>query len=289
MSKVIRKNIKVVLAFLIGVSFTKIGVFALNKIESKDVSYTPTSSNVKNVQEAIEELYTLTKENETNGYIIVENGVRYTGLNPNNYVLFNNESWRIIGIFDGRIKIIKEEPIGNYAWNTTEINDWENSSLYNYLNTTYYNSLNSISKSMVENATWRIGGWTSTDITPLQMYEYEENTKGASSTVTKATGYIGLMSASDYGYASSECYKKMKLNNYSNRLCINTNWLKKGAEWTITPSSYTSNVAFFINGYANPDINYVTSSLAVRPSLYLKSEVSIKEGAGTRINPFILE
>ena len=55
-----------------------------------------------------------------------DNNLRYVGANPNNYVSFNNELWRIIGVFnnidDGtgkketRLKIIRSEPIGNYGW-----------------------------------------------------------------------------------------------------------------------------------------------------------------------------
>ena len=50
---------------------------------------------------------------------------RYIGANPNNYVKFNNELWRIIGVFDvddgtgkieKRMKIIRNESIGNYSW-----------------------------------------------------------------------------------------------------------------------------------------------------------------------------
>lgn len=37
---------------------------------------------------------------------------RYIGSNPNNYIEFNNETWRIIGVFDGKIKLIKDSPIG---------------------------------------------------------------------------------------------------------------------------------------------------------------------------------
>ena len=55
-----------------------------------------------------------------------DNNLRYVGANPNNYVRFNNELWRIIGVFnnidDGtgkketRLKIIRNEPIGSYSW-----------------------------------------------------------------------------------------------------------------------------------------------------------------------------
>ena len=50
---------------------------------------------------------------------------RYIGANPNNYVKFNNELWRIIGVFDvddgtgkieKRMKIIRNKSIGNYSW-----------------------------------------------------------------------------------------------------------------------------------------------------------------------------
>ena len=50
---------------------------------------------------------------------------RYIGANPNNYVKFNDELWRIIGVFDvddgtgkieKRMKIIRNESIGIYSW-----------------------------------------------------------------------------------------------------------------------------------------------------------------------------
>ena len=65
----------------------------------------------------------------------VDNNLRYIGANPNNYVSFNNELWRIIGTFnnidDGtgiketRLKIIKNEPYNeSIAWNSSGQNDW---------------------------------------------------------------------------------------------------------------------------------------------------------------------
>ena len=54
---------------------------------------------------------------------------RYIGANPNNYVKFNDELWRIIGVFyvdDGtgtlekRMKIIRNESIGYYAWDNKD-------------------------------------------------------------------------------------------------------------------------------------------------------------------------
>ena len=54
---------------------------------------------------------------------------RYIGADPNNYIEFNDELWRIIGVFDTddgtgkvekRLKIIRNEPIGDYSWDTKD-------------------------------------------------------------------------------------------------------------------------------------------------------------------------
>ena len=270
-TKMMKENIKVVFGIVIGLSLGSVGVFASSVIASKDVSYENTLSNVANVQEAIEELYTLTKENEPNGHIIVENGVRYTGASPNNYVSFNGELWRIIGIFDGKIKIIKNESIGSKVWNSEQKNDWESSSLYQYLNTTY------------------TGGWNTSDVTVAQLYEYEKTVPAKGSTTTSVVGYIGLMSASDYGYASSRCYTGTQtLSNYQN--CISTNWLKGLEEWMLTTYSTGELDVFYViaGGYVGGR-GTVTATRLVRPSLYLKANVRISGGAGTSVNPYLLE
>ena len=85
---------------------------------------------------------------------------RYTGANPNNYVSFNNELWRIIGVFptedasgkiENRVKIIRDESIGIYSWDNKPSgtgsstsrygsNDWSDSALQIVLNEgAYYN------------------------------------------------------------------------------------------------------------------------------------------------------
>ncbi len=84
---------------------------------------------------------------------------RYSGVNPNNYVWFNEELWRIIGVFDENshgvtdtnlVKIIKEEPIGKYMFDNKVdnsgygYNSWSDDSggaeLKQLLNGYYYNS-----------------------------------------------------------------------------------------------------------------------------------------------------
>jgi hypothetical protein len=72
---------------------------------------------------------------------------RYIGLNPNNYVLFNNELWRIVGVFDGKIKLMRSQSLGTYSWDSSDssingglgVNNWATSDLMHELNGDYLN------------------------------------------------------------------------------------------------------------------------------------------------------
>ena len=146
---------------------------------------------------------------------------RYVGKDPNNYVSFNNELWRIIGIFDGQVKIIRNEVYGMYlAWDTGNVNDWSKASLQTELNTTYLESIKETSRSYIdETHVWKLGGapYTRTDWTRAKMYGYERGTTVYSGRPTEWTGAIGLMYPSDYGYATSST------NNNCNSISMN-NW-----------------------------------------------------------------
>ena len=74
---------------------------------------------------------------------------RYIGNSPNNYITYNNEVWRIIGVFDGRIKIIRNDSIDKMYWDYKKSgvgsstsnygsNDWSDSQLMYMLNPTSY-------------------------------------------------------------------------------------------------------------------------------------------------------
>ena len=169
-----------------------------------------------------------------------DNNLRYIGANPNNYVSFNNELWRIIGVFnnidDGtgtketRLKIIRSEPIGNYSWDYDSTgsnnNDWTSSQLKDLLNNgayynrttgSYYNNsttatsvdftsngLTEEAKTMISDAKWNLGGSsTYNDVTTSMFYKRERDTEVYSGRPTEWIGSIGLMYPSDYGYATS--------------------------------------------------------------------------------------
>ena len=104
-------------------------------------------------------LYTITHAKDSTLQIGTNEDIteyRYRGAGPKNYVTFNNEVWRIIGVFptddgtgkiENRIKIIKDQSIGNKYWDTSGeygSNNWARPATLNTeLNTTYLNSLTS--------------------------------------------------------------------------------------------------------------------------------------------------
>ena len=75
-----------------------------------------------------------------------DQNIRYYGSNPDNYVSFNNELWRIIGVFGNNVKLVRSEKLGELSWDSSEssinsgwgVNEWSQADLKNYLNTMYY-------------------------------------------------------------------------------------------------------------------------------------------------------
>ena len=114
-----------------------------------------------------------------------DQNIRYYGANPNNYVSFNNELWRIIGVFGNNVKLIRNEKLGELSWDSSEasvnggygVNEWSQADLKNYLNTMYYggtsvtcyggqnnqtttcptNTIDETSKSLIDYHTWNTG------------------------------------------------------------------------------------------------------------------------------------
>ena len=84
-----------------------------------------------------------------------DNNLRYVGKNPCNYVKIDNEFWRIIGVMnniddgtgnkESRIKLIRNESIGNYSWDTSDstvnsgngVNEWSQADVMKLLNPGY--------------------------------------------------------------------------------------------------------------------------------------------------------
>ena len=279
------------------------------------------------------------KLNATQGIMLDNNGdYRYYGADPNNYVTFNNETWRIIGAFnnvdDGtgnketRLKIIRDESIGSYSWDSSAstvnsgygVNDWSKADLMTELNTLYYNStsgtcyngrnnasttcdftstgLDSTARSMVDNAVYHLGGYANSQIYADDFYNYERGAAvyncstndGACPRATTWTGKIGLMYPSDYAYAVDLSLCTKDGYRYDSSTCKSNDWLLYSSlQWTIMPYSSGASRAFYVRSSGLVyNYDYVYPTFAARPVLYLKSNVTIVGGEGTSSNPYQL-
>lgn len=172
----------------------------------------------------------------------------------NNYIRYNNEDWRIIGVFNklsngettgSRVKIIKDTPLSfDFAFDNTYseenpvyVNTYLNSSLKTYLNDTYLSNLEDGYRELAEK---------------VIINETETN--------------VFLMNKTDIEYCS---------------------WLKADySEYTMTASEEDSKVLVFNNGKL--ESVKPTEILKVRPVIFLSETTEYIGGTGTKEDPFII-
>ena len=229
-----------------------------------------------------------------------DNSYRYAGANPNNYVCFGSNDatcpednlYRIIGVFEGQVKLIKSTSIGNYVWNSEKVNTWNQSikpDIYTTLNETYYHGLEGQWQLLISSNDWYVnrGNVAFDGISNSTIKEVFTNEINEVRLVENMK--IGLMYASDYGYASSSENWLLNLVEYNSDSNINNNWMFTNInEWTLTLNVVNEIYSFYIDSSGIVECrNFnVDSSLAVRPSFYLKSDVELMGGTGTVSDPY---
>ena len=279
--------------------------------------------------------------------------IRYYGASPNNYIYFNCDSypstncelWRIIGVFDGKIKLMRNETIGKYSWDTSAssvnsgngVNEWSQADLMKLLNpghesesvggSLYYDSKsglcyritvnktiicdftkngikNDVTRNMIAETTWNLGGWNTSDIYSNVMYEKERGTTTVSNPsdgITRATtwtGKIALPYPSDYGYATDLSKCSQTLYNYNSSTdsyaCRSNDWMysifkTNSYNWLLTPLSGDAYNAFILSsaGFVLNGGN-VAGANGVAPVLYLGSDQDIVAGDGSQSKPYQL-
>ena len=266
---------------------------------------------------------TPTSDDAAKDCLVNENGYRYEGKNPNNYVLFNDELWRVIGVFNVQtesngtqdlVKLIRNETLDGLAWDgrsSEYTNDWSTATLQSQLNNGYYNAtdttcnfyssntktcyfsntgLNSSSREMVESVVWNLGGTSSTrDVTADTFYTVERGNTVPSGNPTTWTGKVALMYPSDYGYAvlASSCARTTNLDDYDSTACAGNNWLRSDvAQWTNISLSSSSYSVFSVVGRGSLYDYGARTAYGVRPSIYLKSNIAVMVGDGSIDSPF---
>ncbi len=230
-----------------------------------------------------------------------DNSYRYSGSNPNNYVCFGatgadcqnvDNQYRIIGVFDGQVKLIKATSYGSYAWNgadSSAVNTWDGSikpDIYTTLNETYYSTISAEWQNLIAETTWQVGGMEySNKYSAKQFYDIEV---GTGQNGYEETMKIGLMYVSEYGYGTSLENWTTALSSYNNSTIKDNNWLYLGSmEWTISHCLDDLNRVHLVVSSGYMYYNTVFTAHGVRPSFYLNPDVQIYEGhSGTQSDPY---
>ena len=232
-----------------------------------------------------------------------DDSYRYAGSDEtvNNYICLGSSAstcpddnlFRIVGAFyeeEYLVKVIKVKALsGGVEWNLNQDDmgtywaEWDNSTLNSYLNTEYLQSIASFSDIIAS------PGWNSykstLGTTPKSIYqnEYVNGTLIGSS-----SNKIGLISVSDYGYASSS---KMWNTSVDDKSAQKENWLSNLYTWSISVSvsgtvgsyDYSVERAYIVGGgIIEMDIPIPDT---VRPAFYLAYSVTYAGGSGTRTDP----
>ena len=262
------------------------------------------------IQETPDTISDVVKANAVN-----ENGYRYEGSDPNNYIQMQKsdgttEMWRIIGLFpDGESgeNVIRVRKVGyeSAAYDTNQTNHWPNTTLYTTLSSTYtlVNYKNTVNYKMYLGGSNNLYNYTSANLYDMErmLNSKGEAGKTSSTSYNSATTYVGsvgLMYPSDYGYAvlASDCARTINPSNYSGTsACYTNNWLYQGSsdiQWLISPKPSLVNIACIVNG-SGYVLNFnstavVTNSGSFSPVMALKSDVVVT-GSGTQSDPYVMK
>ena len=244
-----------------------------------------------------------------------------------NYVTFNNETWRIVGVFNEenasgekaeRIKLVKDEPIslstevpttiakGNityemfystsgtkykyFYWNKPSSVE-TNKNDWTKAGSMYYlneNYLNSLENSnLIENMKYYLGGLVNNS-TLKEIYENERNkTNILSGNQATWNGKIALLYPSDLGYARIPCGWSDAIINNKNY----NNWMlnDQAAFWLLSPIAGDSERAARWDYGAGLVWNSTGYNVALRPVLSLGSQTMIITGSGSINDPYLLK
>ncbi len=257
-------------------------ILVSEEIERKDIRN-------QTAAEFITNLYT---EDSTELYYDKNKNLLYYGANPNNHIIINQEMWQIIGVYNNKLKLIKENSIGNYQYDNN-LKYYQNSKINNLLNELYYKSAKGTcyQDNLEKECNFTNTGLTKETISLLDMQtvnnettsiENKENFKESQITITNTfETNISLPSITDY---INTLYCKEE------NTC-NTSWMTKPGTLLLTLNDINNNLytmSITEDGSIKID-NDATTNLEVRPVIVLKEENYIIKGNGTQDTPYILK
>ena len=286
-----------------------IGEYATTYFPSNDVTYDNTESGLKseNVQEAIDELYNTCSYSSSNAADNLLNQVEivtsgdglyedeyedryfYKGTNPNNYIKFSNELWRIISLEgDGTIKIIRNQQTKDSDFGQYSGNYWYGSSVWIYFTEQYTRTIKDVDKIVFHDFYDGIITELNNDLSN-QINEEKSHKWGE---------LVGLVTVSEYLRTNSNKEACGTLSKYDDRLtdeeypywdCYKTNWIDSIASsyiWTLNSNKQGEEFVVGASFATAIDASYTAG---IVPVAYLSSKVKIIDGSGTSQDPYIIE
>ena len=192
--------------------------------------------------------------------------------------------------------------IAGYSWNyknNTTINSgygsntWSTSLLNKTnLNKNFITNIGADWAAKIDKTTWKVGGntWANIGKQPAKTaYQNEIVSPVTTNTTDNATTYsakIGLMYASDYGFAAAPSAWTANLNTYYGEAIKNVNWMYMGLyEWTISRYADDAYSVFDVYGIGNLNLSNANDAFGVRPVFYLSSSVNYASGSGSATDP----
>ena len=224
-----------------------------------------------------------------NGMIKYDDNIEYYGANPDNYICFNDgisecDLYRIVGVFYDKenkkynVKIVRNDYLDKDQYSLVDnnlISDEVNSNIYDKLNE-YYDKLPDDIKEYIMEYEYKNDYNDELDMELMDIYNYESK--------NNYKLYVGMLSLSDYLYASN-CNDK-KVLEYGDDCYIN-NWLYKyDKEMLITRLDINDEKIYAVGDKLYQE--KFDSVLNMRPVIYLNSDIVIIKGNGSISNPFII-
>lgn len=217
-----------------------------------------------------------------------DNSYRFTGTNPNNYIKFSesDKTYRMIGIIDGKIKVI-DTSYKEMEYNNTLNNSYENTTIKESLNNEYLITLNENIRNLLDESNWYINSIVRNYSNVDELTDEEISDKKNGKYVTDK---IGLPYISDYIYAYDSTDSE-----YGKKISKTNNWFFQDNIWFITRVNYNNKMdmeyyeyVFYLKNDGSIDVSLVTEAKNVTPCFYLKSNIKYISGTGSLVDPYII-
>ena len=257
--------------------------------------------------------------------------IRYYGASPNNYIYFNCETypntnceiWRIIGIFDGKLKITNPTKNDFYfpfdydknddGTSTTYDSNWSTSTLQKLLNNGYYNNTigeityyftdsslrernntknmsniglkNVDTRKLISSEKWYLGSNYGLQFAN-EVYVAERSNISCEDCNYDViwNGNIALPYLSDFGYAGD--FNACNVSTISSN-CKGWMLFSSMNYWLLSIDTATT-IMYYNFFYGNIQANLSSVSYIVLPTLYLIPDIKIVGGTGTSDNPYLI-